>query len=72
MYSFLPSFFHGWMLRICPQYNAIASGGAFVPLRGGISENALSKGRKSDSRHLRQCLDGVFVNEGNIIFRGVI
>ena len=30
------------------------------------------KSHETDSRHLRQCLGGVFVNEGNIIFRGVI
>ena len=47
IHLFLTSFFHVWMLRICPQCNVTDSGGAFVPLRGGFSENALPKGRKA-------------------------
>lgn len=45
-------------------------GGVFVPLRGGLSENVLSKGKKNDSRHLGQRSGGVSANERNNNFSG--
>ena len=69
---FFTSFFHGCMLRICPQYNMFVTGGVLVPLRGGSSENVLSKGREHDGRHLRQRSGGVFVNKGSNNFWAVI
>ena len=40
IHLFLTSFFHVWMLRICPQYNVTDSVGAFVPLRTCLSASA--------------------------------
>ena len=60
------------MLCICPQCDQIYFGGAFVPLRGGSSENVRQKAEGEDADISDNAQAAYLQTKKTIIFRGEI